>query len=99
MIQAVPVDGAAPRGMSILGVVLPGQPVQARPLGPGRYSFFAVEQGVGGGFVNDRLIELLRREVKPIEISGGPEQTVPIRCFPRDELLKIVANFVADEAR
>lgn len=99
MIRAVPVDGAGPRGMNIIGVVIPGQPIQARPLGPGRYSFFAVEQGVGGGFVNDRVNELLRRELKPIDISAGQEQTVPIRCFPTDELLKIVANFVAGEAR
>lgn len=99
MIQAVPVDPGGPRGMNIIGVVIPGQPMQTRPLGPGRYSFFAVEQGVGGGFVNDRVNELLRREVKAIEISAGQEQTVPIRCFPADELLKIVANFVAGEAR
>ncbi|MBN9662995.1 MAG: carboxypeptidase regulatory-like domain-containing protein [Acidobacteria bacterium] len=99
MLQAVPVDSTGLRSVNILGVVIPGQPLQARPLGPGRYSFFAVEQGVGGGMVNDRVMELLRREVQPIEISGGPEQTVSIRCFPKDEILKIVANFVAGEAR
>ncbi|MGJ5818716.1 carboxypeptidase regulatory-like domain-containing protein [Paludibaculum fermentans] len=99
MIQAIPADGPGPRGMGILGVVMPGQPVQARPLGPGRYSFFAVEQSVGGGMLNDRVTELLRREVKPVEISAGQEQTVQIRCFPTDELLKIVANFVAGEVR
>ncbi|QOY88103.1 carboxypeptidase-like regulatory domain-containing protein [Paludibaculum fermentans] len=99
MIQAVPADGGGPRGTSIIGVVVPGQPVQARPLGPGRYSFFAVEQGAGGGMINERVNELLRREVKPVELSAGQEQTVQIRCFPTDELLKIVANFVAGEAR
>ncbi len=99
MIQAIPADGAGHRGMGIIGVVIPGQPVQTRPLGPGRYSFFAVEQNAGGGILNERVSELLRREVKQVEISAGQEQTVQIRCFPTEEVFKIVADFLAGEAR
>lgn len=99
MVQAVPGSDSGAPDRGVAGIALAGRPIQASPLAPGRYSFFAIQQTVGGGMRNERITELLRRQVPPIEIAAGRDQTIPVRCFSREEITRIVNAYLSSQVQ
>ncbi|MBN9662993.1 MAG: carboxypeptidase regulatory-like domain-containing protein [Acidobacteria bacterium] len=98
MIQAVPVVRGAGGNQTFVSSGLPGQPIAASSLAPGRYYFLALEQSYGG-MVNERALELLIRQVEPTEILAGSEQTVAVKCLSPGDVQRVVAEFLAGETR
>lgn len=66
---------------------------------PGRYHLFGVEQPEGGVSLNERALRLLGRQVKPVEVVGGRDQTLNVRCFAAEEVQKIIHHYIAGDPR
>jgi hypothetical protein len=98
MIQAVPLVREAGGTQSFVSNGLPGQPNGVNSLAPGRYYFVALEQSYGG-MANERALELLIRQVEPTEILASGEQTVAVKCLSTDDVQRVVAEFLAGEAK
>lgn len=98
-VYAVPPGEAEGRPDSIVAMTMPGRTaVPVRPLEPGRYSFFAIEQSLGG-MVQGRILELVRRQVPPIDVAAGRDQTIAVRAFSYDDILGIVNAYIAGQAQ
>ncbi|WP_321471688.1 carboxypeptidase-like regulatory domain-containing protein [uncultured Paludibaculum sp.] len=98
-IQAIRADGPATMGVNVIGSIVRGQPMLGQPLAPGRYYIFAVEAMLGGSLVNDRVNQLLLRELKVVEVAAGREQTIEVPCFTQEEIRQKIAAFLADDVR
>ncbi len=66
-------------------------------LPPGPYYFFGVPLAFGEGDSSDRLSEIMIRQLEPVEIPAGGT-AVEVRCFPHDEMQRILASYIAGEA-
>ncbi|WP_321471696.1 carboxypeptidase-like regulatory domain-containing protein [uncultured Paludibaculum sp.] len=92
-LQAVP-DGEGSRGMPIRS-----DAGGSDRLVPGRYHLFGVEQQEGGVSLNERALRLLGRQVTSVEVVGGRDQTLQVRCFPAEEVQKIINHYIAGDSR
>lgn len=98
VIQAVPVVREGGGTQSFVSSGMPGQLNAANLLAPGRYYFIALEQSYGG-MVNERALELLIRQMEPTEILAGGEQTIAVKCLSPADVERVVAEFLAGEAK
>lgn len=92
-LQAVP-SGAGSRSMPIRSDSGGGA-----GLTPGKYLLFGVEQAEGGVSLNERALRLLGRQVDPVEIVGGRDQALQVRCFPAEEIQKIIHQYISGDPR
>jgi len=49
--------------------------------------------------LNERALRLLARQVDPVEVVGGRDQTLNVRCFPAEEIQKIIHQYTAGDPR
>ena len=72
-------------------------------VGPGEtvenIAFVAVEMTMAGGMQNERLNQLLRDHVEPVEIVAGQDQTVSPRFFTSQEIERLALAYLRGETR
>lgn len=93
VLQAVP-SGEGSRSMPVLSDSGGGA-----SLTPGRYHLFGVEQQEGGVSLNERALRLLGRMVTAVDVVGGRDQALNVRCFPAEEVQKIIHHYTAGDPR
>ena len=72
--------------------------VDLQNLNAGKFAFVALEMAMGG-MQSERLNQLLREHVEPIEIVAGQEQTVTPKYFTGQEVEKLALAYLRGETR
>lgn len=97
VVYAVPVKRQRLDAPAVAAVGYPESLTGVTSLPPDQYSFFAVPRTAGGGTFNERFVELMSRQVAPVDISAKSETTVEVRCFLPDEVERIIAAYIAGD--
>lgn len=97
-VYAVP-EGAPAVAGNLQMTVPPGIPLRLGRLPPGRYRIFAIAHHGDLGVLSERLLELLRRQVTPLDAVAREQRTVPIRVFSAAEVHRLASAFISGEAQ
>jgi hypothetical protein len=100
MVFALPLDEpAAPFSQFMTGTGKSGDTVRLQNTMAGKFAFVAVEMTMAGGIQNERLSQLLRERVEPVEIVAGQDQTVSPKFFTSQEIEKLALAYLRGETR
>ena len=100
VVFALPVDEPVlPFDQFMTGPAKSGDTVRMQNASAGRFAFVAVEMTMLGGMQNERLNQLLRDRVEPVEIVTGQDQTVSPNFFTSQEIEKLALAYLRGETR
>jgi hypothetical protein len=100
LVFALPVDEPAlPFNQFMTGPGKSGDTLRMQNASAGKFAFVAVEMTMMGGMQNERLNQLLREHVEPVEIVAGQDQTVSPRFFTSQEIEKLALSYLRGETR
>jgi hypothetical protein len=100
MVFALPLEEpAAPFSQFMTGTGKSGDTVRLQNTMAGKFAFVAVEMTMAGGIQNERLSQLLRERVEPVEIVAGQDQTVSPKFFTSQEIEKLALAYLRGETR
>lgn len=97
-VYAVPEHTAGDRNHLLL-TVPPDIPLRLARLVPGRYRIFAIAHHGELGPPDERLIELLRRQVAAVEAVAGERQTIALQVFTSADVYRLANAYIAGEAQ
>ncbi|WP_321471706.1 carboxypeptidase-like regulatory domain-containing protein [uncultured Paludibaculum sp.] len=72
----------------------PGSLAVLDPLPPGRYRLLALELGFAVSQDRAPLLPILTREIEPVEVTATGKQTLPVRCFTRAQVEKVIKTYL-----
>jgi hypothetical protein len=99
-VYALPVDEPPlPFNQFMAGPGKSGDTLRMQNASAGKFAFIAVEMTVTGGMQNERLNQLLRDRVEPIEIVAGQNPTVSPKFFTSQEIEKLALAYLQGETR
>jgi hypothetical protein len=100
VVYALSVDEPAlPFNQFMAGPGKSGDTVRMQNASAGKFAFVAVEMTMTGGMQSERLNQLLRDRVEPVEIVAGQDQTVSPKYFTSQEIEKLALAYLRGETR
>jgi hypothetical protein len=100
VVYALSVDEPAlPFNQFMAGPGKSGDTVRMQNASAGKFAFVAVEMTMTGGMQSERLNQLLRDRVEPVEIVAGQDQTVSPKFFTSQEIEKLALAYLRGETR
>lgn len=97
---ALPLDEpVAPSSQFMMGTGKGGDTVRMQNAKTGKFALVAVEMTLVNAMQNERVVQLLRERVEPVEIVAGQELTVSPKFFTSLEIERLALAYLRGETR